>query len=199
MRRVKDYFYHKAKKDKYPARSVYKLEEIDKKYRLIQKGIRVLDLGCSPGSWSKYCSNKIGEKGLVVGIDKEKTKVECLSNTVFIKGDILKLDLYSVKQVSQEFNVVLSDLAPSTTGIKEVDQVRSLELAEAAYNIALKMLKANGHFVCKLFQGPDMNKLLNEMRNKFMWVKTTKPSSSRKESSEVYVIGYGRKQARHCG
>lgn len=193
MRKVKDFFYYKAKKDKYPARSVYKLEEMDKKYNIIKKGARVLDLGCSPGSWSKYCSSKVGHKGLVAGIDKEKPKVESLPNMEFLQQDILKLDLNQLKQISPQFDVVLSDLAPSTTGTKEVDQARSLELALAAYDIAVKMLKPGGHFVCKLFQGPDVNKLFKEMRRRFTWTKTAKPSGSRRESFEVYVVGYGKK------
>ena len=86
MEKIKDYYFYKAKKEKYPARSVYKLEEIDKKYRLIKKGNRILDLGTAPGSWSKYCGARVGEKGLVVGVDKGKTKIEISKNMVFIQS-----------------------------------------------------------------------------------------------------------------
>lgn len=192
MRKIKDYFYYKAKRERYPARSVYKLEEIDKKYRIIKKGGWVLDLGCSPGSWSMYCSAKVGEKGLVAGIDREKPGVHPGGGRwVFLQRDVLKVDLEELRRISKEFDVVLSDLAPPTTGTKEVDQARSLELAQAAFDIAQNVLKPGGHFVCKLFQGPDMGSLLSQMREKFKWVKTTKPAGSRKESFELFLVGYG--------
>ncbi len=187
MRKVKDYFYYKAKKEKYPARSVYKLEEIDKKYHIIKNGYRVLDLGASPGSWTKYCSLRVGENGLVVGIDKEKIQVDLSSNIKFIQEDIFKLD---IKEILPEFDVVLSDLAPSTTGTREVDQARSMELAKQAFNAAKKVLRQNGYFICKVFQGPEVKNFIEEMRPYFGWVKIYKPAGSRKESFEIYIIGY---------
>lgn len=190
MRKIKDHFYYKAKKDKYPARSVYKLQEIDRKYHIIKRGAKILDLGCSPGSWSKYCCEKAGEKGLVVGIDKTPCKYK-YPGFIFLQKDILQLGLDELKNVSPIYDVVLSDMAPSTTGTKEVDQVRSLELVQAAYSIAQQMLGPGGNFVCKLFQGPDLGELLKEIRKRFKWVKTTKPAGSRKESFEIYLVGYG--------
>lgn len=187
---LKDYFYYKAKKEKYPARSVYKLEEIDKKYHIIKNGHKVLDLGASPGSWTKYCSAKVGEKGLVVGIDKEKPKLDLPGNTVFIQEDIFKLDIEKVKELSPQFDVVLSDLAPSTTGTREVDQARSIELVRQAFNIARQVLKENGNFVCKVFQGPDVKNFIDDIRPRFDWIKTAKPMGSRKESFEVYIVGF---------
>lgn len=180
----KDYFYKKAKKEKYPARSVYKLEEIDKKYHIIKSGYKVLDLGASPGSWMKYCSQKIGERGLVVGIDKEKIKIALPSNARFIQEDVFKID------ISQGFDVVLSDLAPSTTGTREVDQARSIELVRQAFSIAQKVLQKGGHFICKVFQGPDLKGFMDSIRPRFEWVKLIKPEGSRKESFEIYIVGY---------
>lgn len=194
MRKVKDYFYHKAKKDKYPARSVYKLEEIDRKYNIINKNIHVLDLGCSPGSWCKYCSKKIGEKGVVVGVDQKELKIESLTNIRFIQCKIQELNISDLKKKHKEFDVVLSDMAPFTTGVRGVDQAKSMELAETAYNIAEQVLKKGGHFVCKLFQGADTNILLNNMRERFTWVKSVKPKGTRKESFEIYLVGYNYKK-----
>lgn len=181
---LKDYFYKKAKKERYPARSVYKLEEIDKKYHIIKSGYKVLDLGASPGSWMKYCSQKVGERGLVVGIDKEKIKIDLPSNARFIQEDVFRLD------ISQGFDVVLSDLAPSTTGTREVDQARSIELVRQAFSIAQKALQKGGHFICKVFQGPDVKGFIDSIRPRFEWVKFIKPVGSRKESFEIYIVGY---------
>lgn len=182
---LKDYFYKKAKKEKYPARSVYKLEEIDKRYHIIKRGCRVLDLGASPGSWTKYCSTKAGPGGLVVSADKEGIKIDLPGNVRFIEGDVFKLEFPS------GFDVVLSDLAPSTTGTKEVDQARSMELVRQAFNIAEKVLKKGGHFVCKVFQGPDVKGFMDNIRKYFEWGKLIKPAGSRSESFEIYIVGYG--------
>ena len=140
MRKVKDHFYFKAKKENYPARSVYKLKEIDKKYRIIKKGYSILDLGAAPGSWAKYCSEIIGSNGLVIGIDKENVKMQLPDNVTFFKQDVNNLDLEKIKSTSSSFDVVLSDMAPATTGMRDVDQIRSLELVQKAFSIAKELL-----------------------------------------------------------
>lgn len=180
----KDYFYEKAKKERYPARSVYKLEEIDKKYHIIKSGCRILDLGASPGSWMKYCSSKVGVGGLVIGVDKEKLKIDLPGNTRFIQEDVFKVE------IPQGFDVVLSDLAPSTTGTREVDQARSIELVRQAFSIAQKVLKKGGHFICKVFQGPDVKGFIDSIRPGFEWVRLIKPVGSRSESFEIYIAAY---------
>lgn len=190
MKKVKDFFYHKAKKDNYPARSVYKLEEIDKKYSILKKGYKVLDLGCVPGSWSKFVSTKVGEQGLVVGIDIQDLKLAGIRNMQFIKEDIFKLDIVKLKQICPQFDVVLSDMAPSTTGIREVDQARSMELVRQAFVIAQQCLKKSGNFVCKIFQGPDVKNFIELVRPRFEWVKIIKPAGSRAESFETYAVGH---------
>ena len=193
MEKIKDYYFYKAKKEKYPARSVYKLEEIDKKYRLIKRKNRILDLGAVPGSWSKYCGSRVGEKGLVVGVDKGKTKIEISGNMVFIQEDVFNLDIGKLRDLTPYFDIVLSDLAPATCGIKSADQTRSLELAVRAFDIAGQVLAPGGHFVCKIFQGPDMKKmLLDKIRQSFEWVKTVKPKSTRKKSFELYIVALNR-------
>lgn len=188
MKKIKDHFYYRAKKENYPARSVYKLGEIDNKYHILKAGYKVLDLGCSPGSWAKYCSEKVGEKGLVVGIDKQEVKISGMGNARFFKEDIFKLDIESIKKISLSFDLVLSDMAPSTTGIRDVDQARSLELAKQAFFIAQQLLKPHGHFVCKIFQGQDVKSFIEQIKPSFEFVKTAKPESSRSESFEIFIV-----------
>jgi 23S rRNA (uridine2552-2'-O)-methyltransferase len=190
MKEVKDFYFFKAKKDNYPARSIYKLEEIDKKYNLIKKGFKILDLGCSPGSWSQYCLEKIGNDGVVVGIDISDVKLTSFSNFTFFKEDIFKLNPEKIKSISQKFDAVISDMAPSTTGIREVDQARSLELVKQAFVMGKQFLKKGGFFICKIFQGPDISAYIKIIESEFEWLKTVKPASSRKESFEIFILGY---------
>jgi len=189
MEKVKDFYYYKAKREKYPARSVYKLEEIDRKYRLIKKGKRILDMGAAPGSWSKYCCSRVGDKGLVVAVDRGKVKIGEYNNMIFIQQDVFSMDVARLKELTPFFDIVLSDLAPATTGIRNADQAKSLELAIRAFEIADQALAPGGHFVCKIFQGPDVKiNLLDKIRRSFEWVKTVKPKSTRKESFELYIV-----------
>lgn len=188
MKKIKDFYYYRAKKENYPARSIYKLREIDEKYHILKPGYKVLDLGCSPGSWTKYCSEKIGDKGLVVGVDKQEFKMPELKNIIFIKEDIFKMDIGKIQHILPSFDVVLSDMAPSTTGIREVDQARSLELAGKAFFITQKVLRKGGSFVCKVFQGPDIKNFIEKLKTEFQFVKTIKPAGSRKESFETFIL-----------
>jgi 23S rRNA (uridine2552-2'-O)-methyltransferase len=193
MKKVKDYYFYKAKKENYPARSVYKLEEIDKKFQLIKSGNKVLDLGAAPGSWTKYCGVKVGESGFVLGIDLQDIKLEARKNNIiFIKEDIYKITTDSLKQYAPEFDLVISDMAPSTTGMREVDQARSFELARQAFLIAQKLLKKGGCFVCKIFQGADTKSLYDQVRKEFSSAKMFKPEGSRSESFETYIVGMKR-------
>jgi len=190
MKDVKDFYFFKAKKENYPARSIYKLEEIDKKYNLIKKGYKILDLGCAPGSWSKYCLEKVGSEGFVLGIDISDIKMSGSDNFIFLKEDIFKLDIAKVKSITQKFDAVISDMAPATTGTREVDQARSLDLVKQAFAIAKQFLKKGGFFICKIFQGPDFNSYLKIIESDFEWLKIIKPASSRKESFEIFILGY---------
>lgn len=193
MKNYKDYFYRKAKKEKYPARSVYKLEYIDKKYNLIKKGMQILDFGCSPGSWTKYCSEKTGKEGLVVGIDKKKMK-ECKEENIkYLKRDIYELELADIVKFSDLYDVILSDMAPSTTGVKEVDQINSFRLAEKVCLITEQLLRKDGCLVCKIFQSQNMVGLIQKLKRQYKWVKTVKPPASRKESYELFIVAYYKK------
>ena len=178
----------KAKKENYPARSVYKLKEIQKKFKLIKNGDRVLDLGASPGSWFLYASELIGNKGKIVGIDLKELNIKKLPKN----GEFYILDIFESSIVQDEyFNVILSDMAPSTTGVKNLDAFKSFELCKEALEIAKKRLKKNGSFVCKIFQGEDFESFIKMVKKLFAKYKIFKPDSCRKNSKEIYLIGIG--------
>lgn len=186
-----DHYSRQAKKDRYPARSVYKLEEIQQKHRLIHKGDKILDLGCSPGSWLLYAAKLTGDRGRVIGIDLKPVKIQAAPNMEIINGDVFALD---AGVLGSDFNVVISDMAPATTGHKAVDAARSAGLCEAALAIAQSVLLPGGRFVCKIFQGPDFNHFVDSVRAGFDKHKIFKPRSSRKASKEIFIIGLGFKK-----
>lgn len=189
MKRNRDYYSNRAKKEKYPARSVYKLEFIDRKYKLLHSGDKVLDLGASPGSWTKYALERIGCKGKIVAVDKNKLKIGEDARLVFIETDIMEERINGILKGFYPFSVVLSDLAPSTTGIRDVDQIRSYELALQAFAIAKEVLKRRGNFVVKVFQSGGVKTILNGMKQCFKFVKAVKPPASKDESIEVFLVG----------
>jgi 23S rRNA (uridine2552-2'-O)-methyltransferase len=188
-----DHYTRQAKKEQFPARSVFKLEEIQKKYNIIKKGNNVLDLGCAPGSWLLYSAKLTGNTGRVVGIDLVPITVDTPPHVRVYTGDILLMDDDFFKSLGTDFNVVISDMAPSTTGNKFVDSTRSFNLCQSALSIAQMTLSTNGSFVCKIFQGEDFNTFIDSMRSVFKNHKIFKPKSSRKASKEIYVIGFGKK------
>jgi 23S rRNA (uridine2552-2'-O)-methyltransferase len=183
-----DHYTRRAKKEQYPARSVYKLQEIQQKHLLIRKGHKILDLGCAPGSWLLYAAQLTGDDGLVVGVDLEPVKIQLPSQVQIITADVFSLD---VESLGKDFNVVLSDMAPATTGHKGVDAARSFSLCEAALSIAQKVLLPGGHFICKIFQGQDFKQFQETVKAAFNELKIFKPQSSRKASKEIYLIGLG--------
>lgn len=193
-----DHYSRKARKDNFPARSVFKLEEIQKKLNLIKKGDRVLDLGCSPGSWLMYAASIVGPNGRVVGIDIKDTACKLPSNVSVYKADIFCLPDEISIEIGYEFNVVLSDMAPSTTGIRNVDAARSFELSQAALSVSRNRLLPGGSFVCKIFQGEDFNDFFQQIKSQFSKHKIFKPQSSRKASREIYVIGITKNQGSLC-
>lgn len=193
-RAAPDYWTQLAKKEGYPARSVYKLKEIQDKTGILKKGYCVLDLGAAPGSWSLFTSRKVGKEGKVNGLDlKQIHPVQQLDNLVFTVGDMN--DDSCIEKISDGlgFNVILSDAAPDTTGNRTIDSTRSLGLAERAIELSNKYLRPGGHAVIKIFQGGDSKTLIAAMGKLFTAVKTMKPKACRKESFEVYLIGLGRK------
>lgn len=187
----RDFYFRQAKTENYAARSIYKLREIDEKYRLIRRTSKVLDLGAAPGSWSQYCSQVVGNSGRVVGIDLQAIHLT-LPNTQFIVADIRNRDFLAQIEPFQNqlaFDVILSDMAPHTTGIRITDHARSLELAELALGVCKEFLRVGGHFVCKLFQGEDFAVFRKLIKNNFRKLEIFRPKSTRKESIEIYFIG----------
>src|SRR6056297_232401 len=191
-----DYYAKRAKQEHFPARSVYKLQEIQKKFVLIRKGQRVLDLGCAPGSWAKFAAGITGPGGRVIGIDQKPVTEKLPGHVAVLNEDVLALAEAPQRceaLVEGPVDVVISDMAPSTTGKKDVDAARSYHLSRAALTIAEKVLAPGGAFVCKIFQGEDFQGFMDEVKAGFQTCKTFKPRSTRKESKETYVIGVGKK------
>ena len=187
-----DVFHRRAKQQGFAARSVFKLEEIDQRLKLFRPGDRVLDLGCRPGSWLQYAAQKVGPSGALAGIDRTPLDVE-IPGARIVVGDVFEVSLEELKGPLPAFDVVLSDMAPDTSGVRSMDQARSEGLFERALWIAEQTLAPGGHFVGKLFMGPDWQKLQKRVREGFGELKTIKPASSRKESIEQYVCGLFKK------
>ena len=156
----------------------------------MRKGDRVLDLGCAPGSWLKYAALQVGPKGRCVGIDRTAINLE-MDNVRSIVGDIYEIDDTLLTQEIHTFNLVMSDMAPDTCGNRYTDHVRSVQLCERAFEIATKYLVNNGNFVCKVFEGGDLNEFVNQVKPKFRLVKRVKPKSTRSESVELFIVGLG--------
>ena len=186
-----DHLTQRAKAENYPARSVYKLEEIQKKFKVIAPGSMVLDLGCAPGSWLLYAAKQVGGNGRVFGIDLKSIEIQLPGNVVAIQDNILALE--NDDFLTTGFGTVLSDMAPATTGRKDVDAFRSFELCRMALETAEKFLAPNGNFVCKIFQGNEFKKFEQAVKSVFRECKTFKPESCRKQSKEIYIIAKGKK------
>lgn len=180
---MKDFYTRKSREEGYYARSVYKLKQINQKYNLIKRRDKVLDLGCSPGGWIQASLEIIGPEGFVIGIDLSPVRKIEAKNFRFIKSDIIEV------KIEEIFDVVLSDMAPKTTGTRELDQERSYDLAKTALETAKKHLKEGGNFLCKIFQGPRYQEFLDEVKQSFEFIKTVKPEASKQQSKEMYVIG----------
>ena len=195
LKKVQDHYFKRAKKEGYPARSVYKLEEANSKHRFLKRGDKVLDLGCQPGSWSMYAAKIVGPVGRVVGVDLHKGKGITMPGGAKIQ--VLQTDIMAddfpdqIRQSCQSFSVVLSDMAPHTTGNKWADQQQSLTLCRRALELAAALLKKGGAFYCKAFEGEDFKDYLNEVKRLFASARVVKPKSSRSESREVFVLATG--------
>lgn len=193
--KVKDHYFEKAKKDNYLARSAYKLEEINKKYNILSKDMNVLDLGYYPGSWTQYTAKVVGDKGTIVGIDIQEVnpKLEVLKNVRVYEKDINDVKSLEELGVSDKFDALISDMAPSTTGIKSVDQARSLNLVEMVFYHLPNFLKVGGNFTIKVFDSNDAQMFLKQQRSLFTEYSFLKPKSTRSVSKEFFVIGKGYK------
>lgn len=185
-----DRFFRMAKEDGFVARSAYKLDEIQKKFKIIKQGQMVLDLGAAPGAWSQVALKILGPQGLVVGLDLKEIDLKA-PNARFYVMNVFEFnpEILSGRIV----DCLLSDMAPNTTGTKSVDQARSYDLCEQVLNLAVKHLRVGGHCAMKIFEGPDAKKIDDRFRKMFGESKRFKPESVRKGSIEMYVIGLGKK------
>lgn len=186
----KDHYYHKAKEEGYLARSAYKLQEIQKKFRPLRRGSKVLDLGCAPGAWSQVVIEIIGMEGKLVGLDLEAVELSA-PNARFLKKDVFTSKPEEFPEAP--FDCILSDMAPKTTGIKVRDQALSVELCLKTIELSATMLKPGGNLVMKLFEGEDAKRVTEEIRKNFTALKMFRPQSTRQASFEVYLVATGKK------
>ncbi len=188
----KDYYYKKAKREKYRSRASYKLKQINAKYKLIRRGDKVLDLGAAPGGWTQVAREIVNSNGLVVAIDLQKIKKFEHENVITLQGDFTKKEtIEKIKGIAQSFDVIISDASPSISGVWDIDHFRSIELCRRVLEIAKEVLKPGGNLLVKVFQGSEINNFVNEVRKNFKYVKITKPKASRKKSAEIYVVAKG--------
>ena len=200
LRQVNDQFVERAKIEGWRSRSTFKIIEIDEKFKIFKKHKIVVDLGCAPGGWSQYCVGKVGE-GNIVGIDL--LPVSPIVGVNFMQLDFLTEEapqkiIEELKKINHNKNglcdIVLSDMAANTTGDQNTDHLRIIGLLEEALNLAQKILKEDGCFVGKIFQGGNSEEILEILRQNFLTVKYFKPESSRKDSSETYLVARGFKK-----
>ena len=187
-----DRFTREAKKRGFAARSVFKLEEIDRRVRLFRKGQRVLDLGAAPGSWSQFAAERIGLGGKVLAVDLSPLAKAPPPNVTFFAGDVLALAPEAFAELGP-YDVVLSDMAPSTTGTRESDQAKSFELFMRALELAGALLRPGGSFVGKIFMGPDFSAAKRRLKELFESERAIRPEGTRESSFEIFLIGQGRR------
>ncbi len=194
--RKRDYYYRKAKEERYRSRATYKLLQAEKKYRFLKKGDVVVDLGAAPGGWLQVSREIVGEKGFVLGVDLKKIKPLEAANVNTIVGDIT--DSETQKQIEQilpaSADAVISDVSTSVSGVWEVDHARQIDLARESLRIAVSLLKEGGNFFAKVFQGDMFQDFVEEVKQHFVRVEIIKPEASRAKSAEVYVLGMGLKK-----
>ena len=189
-----DEFVKRAQREGWRSRAVYKLEEIDRKYRLIRPGMTVVDLGAAPGGWSQYVAKVLAGKGRIIALDI--LEMQPLPGVEFIHGDFTEdepLDLLMNSLGGEQVDLVLSDMAPNISGMQAVDQPRGIYLVELAIDFAAKVLGNNGNLLFKAFQGEGFEDIVRALRGQYRKVLIRKPRASRPRSREVYVLAQGRK------
>jgi len=192
---LRDRYFQKAKLDGYRARSAFKLKEIQTKFNPIKRGDKVLDLGCAPGSFLQVLVEIIGPQGMVVGIDILPLKALPQKNIFTIQGDIRETDVADlcVQHAPSGFNVITCDISPNLSGIREVDDKNMGELYDSVREFITKGLKAGGNFVLKAFYSDNFKETKSDLTNLFKSVSVFKPVASRNISSEIYLVGMGKK------
>ena len=190
-RQINDPYVAAAKAKGYRSRAAFKLKELDQKFRILKRGARVLDLGAAPGGWSQIARERIGEAGIIVATDIQD--MEPITGVQFLLLDMLDADAAAAVKAALggQADVVLSDMASPTTGHRETDHIRTLALFEAAFELAVEVLKPGGSLIGKVFQGGAANSVLNRVKQRFADVKHVKPPASRAESVELYLVAMG--------
>ena len=185
-----DFYSKKAKQLGFRARSYFKLEEIDNRFKLIKNGQSILDLGASPGSWLQYCLNKTQGHCSLMGVDlKPIAPFSTSSQQARTKITLLQEDVFSIKNYPKDIDIILSDMAPNTTGVHSVDAALSAQLVEEVLKISTKYLKKGGSVLVKYLQGEDQSRIIKLYKTYFSKVKVVKPKSSRSFSTEVFLLG----------
>ena len=186
-RQKRDIYVRRSKVDGYRARSAYKLIEIDKKFKIFKNGMFILDIGAAPGSWSQYASKAI-KNSKIISIDLKDMLP--INNGIHIKGDFTEPDIQEkIKEnLTKEFDVVMSDMAVNTTGVKNLDSIQTGELCKEAMTFSKKVISSKGYFISKIFMGSTFNEIVALGKKIFKEVKVFKPLSSRKESKESFII-----------
>ena len=186
-RQKRDIYVRQSKVDGYRARSAYKLIEIDKKFKIFKNGMFILDIGAAPGSWSQYASKTI-KNGKIISIDLKE--ISPIDNGIHIKGDFTEPDIQEKirENLTKEFDVVMSDMAVNTTGIKNLDSIQTGELCKEAMIFSNKVISSKGYFISKIFMGSTFNEIVALGKKIFREVKVFKPLSSRKESKESFIV-----------
>ncbi len=188
-----DFYAVRAKKEGYPARSVYKLEEIQTKFHIIHKGGRLLDIGAAPGSWTLYALKLLQGSGFITAVDLNPLSVANLpKNAIFLQGDVTHTEIQERLADHGPYDLVMSDAAPHTTGNRTVDAGRSFQLVWDILDVASRLLRPQGSVVVKIFQGGDEKQILERLREEYATAKAFKPKASRKVSIETYCIGLGK-------
>lgn len=191
-RQNRDVYTKQARLSHYRSRAVYKLIEIDEKYRLFKPGMRVIDLGAAPGSWSQYVIEKIGEKGLLLAVDI--LAMDAIVGADIIKGDFTEQEIFDQcleRLNNQQVDIVISDMAPNMSGIKAADQAKSVYLLELVLDLARNILKPKGQMLVKCFQGAGIDQYKQEVKESFAKSMVIKPKASRESSREFYMLAQG--------
>jgi 23S rRNA (uridine2552-2'-O)-methyltransferase len=186
----REYYYRKAKEEKYRSRASYKLLQVIEKYQLIKTGDVVVDLGTAPGGWMQVAQKTVGNKGFVLGIDINPIQPFETQNFQTILGDIMDPKIIELikEHLPRQADIVISDVSPNISGIWEVDNARQTDLAKRSLEIAISILKPNGNFFVKIFQGEMLTAFVKEVKRYFTFVKLVKPKASRPKSAELYVL-----------
>ena len=187
-----DPFTRQARAEGWRGRAVYKLMELDRKDGLLRRGMRVMDLGAAPGSWSQYAATRVGDDGLVIASDR--LLIDAIAGVRFIEGDFHDEAVLNalLEGLGEGADLVMSDMAPNMSGVTAVDQPASMALAELAHDLAVRVLKPGGAFVTKMFQGEGSDSFTRALKSDFTGVRIRKPEASRDRSREVYIVATGR-------